>query len=295
MSVCKTCGKKYTKWIAPVSARGVCGDCFGAQLREECEAESQIDAAPALVTDMPPSEGNTDTVRGKAYPRPHVPLNVFLETLGFTLAFFSYRILFDLLEPSSKSIVTTQGLIASSLPHLGWILLVICLLNGGGSFQWRLPESEKAWLNEFRWAAILLVTSMLAKTIVVGIGREMHVPSGPSAWSEGFRHPSTWVAFQIITPLSVIYQELVYRVYMQSRLTQILRGHSVLVVPICSWLFAAMHGYPPLASLAVFVAGLVYGTSYQLNGKIPRLVIAHAANNMIGGFAWMLAKGLINR
>jgi hypothetical protein len=30
---------------------------------------------------------------------------------------------------------------------------------------------------------------------------------------------------------------------------------------------------------------VIYGTSYQLNGKIPRLVIAHAANNMIAGFA----------
>ena len=80
---------------------------------------------------------------------------------------------------------------------------------------------------------------------------------------------------------------------MQSRLTQILRGHSTLVVLISSGLFTAMHGYAPLGLIGVFVAGLIFGASYQLNGKIPRLVIAHAANNMIGGFAWIVAKGSI--
>jgi membrane protease YdiL (CAAX protease family) len=109
-----------------------------------------------------------------------------------------------------------------------------------------------------------------------------------------------WLAFQVLAPLSATYEELVCRVYMESRLTQILRGRSeradlpanILVVLICSGLFAAMHGYGPVGSIGVFVAGVVYGVSYQLNGKIPRLVIAHAANNMIGGFAWILAKGV---
>ena len=132
---------------------------------------------------------------------------------------------------------------------------------------------------------MILVTNMFARTIVTLIGREVHVGASPSVWVEALRHHNTWVAFQVIAPLSALYQELVCRVYMQSRLTQILRGHSILVVLICSWLFAAVHGYAPLGSINVFIAGLIYGASYQLNGKIPRLVIAHAANNMIGGFA----------
>jgi len=152
MSVCKTCGTKYSKWITPVSARGVCGDCFEAELRQEREAESQIDVAPELVAAAPPSERNADTVGEKARSQPHVPLDVFLETLGFTLAFFGYRILLALLGPASKATVTTQGLVASSLPQVGWILLVICLLNRSGSFQWQLPGSKKAWLIELKWA-----------------------------------------------------------------------------------------------------------------------------------------------
>src|ERR1700676_3676825 len=158
MSVCKTCGKKYSKWISLVSTRGVCGDCFEAELSQERKAEPQIDVAPALVTAAPLSEGNANSRGEKARPQPLVPLNVFLETLGVTLAVFGGRILLDLLGPASKSTVTTHGLVASSLPDLGWVLLVVCLLNRSGSFQWQLPGSKKAWLTEFGWGAVLLVT-----------------------------------------------------------------------------------------------------------------------------------------
>jgi len=285
MSVCKTCGKKYSKWITPVSARGVCGDCFEAELAQERKAEPQVDVAPLPVTAAPPSDGNADSLGEKARPQPVVAVDVFVETLGVTLVFFGGRILLDWLGPESKAIVTTQGIVARSLTDIGWILLVVCLLNRNGRFQWQLPGSKKAWLMEFGWGAVLLVTSMFAKTIVTLIGRELHVASSPTVWNEVLRHHNIWVAFQVTAPLSATYQELVCRVYMQSRLTQILRGHSILVVLICSWLFAAVHGYAPLGSIGVFVAGLIYGASYQLNGKIPRLVIAHAANNIIGGFA----------
>ncbi len=37
MAICKTCGKRYSKWTTPVSARGVCGECFYAELRGERE------------------------------------------------------------------------------------------------------------------------------------------------------------------------------------------------------------------------------------------------------------------
>ena len=304
MSVCKTCGKKYSKWITPVSARGVCGDCFEAELSQERKAQLPIDVARAVVTAAPPSEGSADGLGEKARPEPLVPFNVFFETLGVTLAVFGGRILLDLLGAASKSTVTTHGLVASSLPDLGWILLVVCLLNRSGSFQWQLPGSKKAWLMEFGWGAVLLMTNMAAKIIVLLIGWKMHLASSPNVWGEAFRNASspnvwgeafrnhsTWLTFQVLAPLSATYEELVCRVYMQSRLTQILRGHSTLVVLISSCLFTAMHGYGPLGLIGVFITGLILGASYQLNGKIPRLVIAHAASNMIGGFAWIAVKG----
>jgi hypothetical protein len=53
MAICNRCGKKYSKWTTPVSARGICADCFQADLSNENEVPLQEDltsfevAAPA--------------------------------------------------------------------------------------------------------------------------------------------------------------------------------------------------------------------------------------------------------
>lgn len=41
MAVCKVCRRKYNWWTAPVSAKGVCAECFAGQLRGEIAAEPQ--------------------------------------------------------------------------------------------------------------------------------------------------------------------------------------------------------------------------------------------------------------
>jgi hypothetical protein len=40
MAICKTCGNKYSKWTAPVSAKSVCRDCFTPEFSNEPEADS---------------------------------------------------------------------------------------------------------------------------------------------------------------------------------------------------------------------------------------------------------------
>ena len=281
MSVCKVCGKKYSKWTTPVSAHGVCTECFALKL-----ATKPKDEAPKVTNDAPlsvasaaaPHAGSGDE---KAILQPRTPIEIFVETLGVTLALFGGRILLGWLEPGSKSLVTTQELVASSLTYLGWSLVVICLLNRTAQFQWRLPGSKRAWRHEIEWGVLLFLIGVSVRALAYAIGREMNLRSGQTAWHQVMQNHNTWLAYQFIVPISAFYQELVYRVYLQSRLTQILRGRPVLVVLLCSWLFAAMHGYPPLQTLGIFVTGLLYGTSYQLNGKIPRLMIAHTVNNIV--------------
>jgi hypothetical protein len=45
MAICKSCGKKYSKWTTPVSARGVCGDCFESVLNDEPEVPPRGDVS----------------------------------------------------------------------------------------------------------------------------------------------------------------------------------------------------------------------------------------------------------
>ena len=53
MAICKTCGKKYSKWTTPVSARGVCRECFEVELGGERQIAPPEDVSPA------PSEQET--------------------------------------------------------------------------------------------------------------------------------------------------------------------------------------------------------------------------------------------
>jgi hypothetical protein len=41
MAICKTCGKKYSRWTVPVSARGVCSDCFEAEVNSERKVQAE--------------------------------------------------------------------------------------------------------------------------------------------------------------------------------------------------------------------------------------------------------------
>ena len=53
MAICKTCGKKYSKWTTPVSARGVCTDCFEVELNREREVEQKQKEDRSPVPDVP--------------------------------------------------------------------------------------------------------------------------------------------------------------------------------------------------------------------------------------------------
>ena len=55
MAICKTCGKKYSKWVTPVSARGICADCFESELNDEREVtpEQDLSALEMVPTEKP--------------------------------------------------------------------------------------------------------------------------------------------------------------------------------------------------------------------------------------------------
>ena len=50
MAICKTCGRKYSKFTTPVSARGVCRECFFDELDQNDDVAPIEQVAPALET-----------------------------------------------------------------------------------------------------------------------------------------------------------------------------------------------------------------------------------------------------
>jgi hypothetical protein len=49
VAICKTCGKKYSKWTTPVSARGVCRECFEVELCGVRQVAPPEDVSPAPI------------------------------------------------------------------------------------------------------------------------------------------------------------------------------------------------------------------------------------------------------
>jgi hypothetical protein len=60
MAICKACGTKYSKWTAPVSAGGVCPECFESVLSDEPEVKPE---EPVALSAIPRTEKRNIRIR----------------------------------------------------------------------------------------------------------------------------------------------------------------------------------------------------------------------------------------
>ena len=177
--------------------------------------------------------------------------------------------------------ISAETLFAEAFMQAGWCLLLWYLLSRREAFGWNLPVSAGQWFKEVGWGLLLMVC-LLVGTIAVGaVMHALGVHGSPGPWSQPLRDPSTKLVFCLLVPLAALNEELLFRVYVQSRLTRLLRGRPALVVLIGAGLFAVVHDYSLPGTMAVFVSGLIFAVSYQRNRRIPRLVIAHALLNLV--------------
>jgi membrane protease YdiL (CAAX protease family) len=179
----------------------------------------------------------------------------------------------------SSGDVTLTYLVADMLMRVGWCALIPILLSKRDAFDWKLPKTGREWGKEFGWG-LALILAIIGCSAVIGLLVSLLNLGESTQWSETARDPTMIAAFLMFTPIIGLEEELLFRVYAQTRLTQVLRSKTVLPVFIASGVFAAMHGYSLAGTLMILVFGLVLGASYQANGKIPRLVFAHTIWNV---------------
>jgi hypothetical protein len=60
MAICKSCGAKYSKWATPVSANGLCADCFESVLSNEREFKPE---EPISLSEIAPAEKRNIRIR----------------------------------------------------------------------------------------------------------------------------------------------------------------------------------------------------------------------------------------
>jgi membrane protease YdiL (CAAX protease family) len=253
---CASCGERSE---GPFDACWNCGRPLG-------------EAAILSVESEPPP--STETARSEEND---VPSTAFiLETFAVLLITCLYPIVahsFRSSEPSSS--ITLGRFLSDSLEDIGWAILVCCLLVKDRTFQWNLPTTWQRWAVEIPWGIGLYFLAAWFQSRVGSIARNIGFDSHATFWSQFLKDPKMLIAFRAQGPTSALYQELLFRVYLQTRLTKILRGRAMLSVPLCAWLFAEWHGYAPAETAALFASALVFGIVYQISRRVPRLVVAH--------------------
>lgn len=199
-----------------------------------------------------------------------------VELLGVFLAVCAADLFLSLMGYGvSGSSITVPLLVADMIMRIGWCILLPLLLTRRQAFDWKLPKSGSDWGKEFGWG-FLLFLAMVGLSIVIGyIVTLLNIGGSPTHWEQPMKNHAIVATLLLFLPVVGLHEELLFRVYFQTRLTQVLRGSRVLPVVIGALLFAFMHGYPLDGTLMMIAIGGVLGTSYQANGKIPRLVVAH--------------------
>jgi hypothetical protein len=74
MAICKSCGKKYSRWTTPVSAKGICTECFELELQTAPNAARA--EPPSFVRDS--SSETTSELLKKRRPRSRISLRSFI-------------------------------------------------------------------------------------------------------------------------------------------------------------------------------------------------------------------------
>jgi membrane protease YdiL (CAAX protease family) len=249
---------------------------------------TQRGVSPTDITAIPPPHGETDVPSGvdpadrgllAKTPVSARPARRLVETLGVVLITCGYPILRHALADPEKQVPFDIGpFVAGTCSDIGWILLLCWLLSRDEDFKWNLPASRRGWIAEAALGyGLCLVTTAIDVLIRLSAER-IGFADQPTRWDAILADPNARLAFRLLGPISALHQELLFRVYLQTRLSAILGRWSGWSVPMAAWLFAEVHGYPSVSTAAMFGVGLVFGMAYQVSRKIPRLVIAHAIN-----------------
>ena len=108
---------------------------------------------------------------------------------------------------------------------------------------------------------------MLIAAVLVQIGITHRVDTAPVLFSSD----GTRAGYSALMLFTVIYEEVLYRAYLQAKL-QSLIGGTALPVIVSAAMFATMHGYPLASTLILFTIGAFYGIVYSMTRELPRLV-----------------------
>lgn len=258
---CKHCGERNPPRFA------ICWNC----------GQSLEDAERVKSTE-PPNEDDRRTLSFQSISKHLADHQTdWCELVAVLLATFVYHIL-------RTSIIQRVNISTGSLTgiswYVGWSMLLWILIRHDSSSAQPVPLRESKWIHEVLFAVLILAADFALSYVVAILAHDMRLPIGQPPVFVEISGLQSWMSHGVLLFFAAAYEEMMYRVYLQSKLESLL-GDTVLSIAISAMIFAASHGYPPAPTLRIFAMGALYGTIYHYARRLPRLVLAHWMHNLL--------------
>lgn len=156
------------------------------------------------------------------------------------------------------------------LPPLGIFFTLLLWQQKNFKLRPILQKPKRADLRKIAKSALLFTPAILTLAYLLEPERFMQMP---------LKRPGLWLMIMFFYPLiSVIAQEIIYRVYFYHRYQPLFEARPNLAMTVNATLFAIGHiiFLNPLAITLTFLGGLIFARRYQRTGNLWLVIIEHS-------------------
>ncbi len=268
--VCKDCGE-----INPPKFE-ICWNC-GRGLEDAEAVES-----PRLAE---PQQEQLAAVAAAASEAPAMPTPTWgrwLELIAVVLVTcYPYLLAGLLYERGGQRTIDAEHLLRFVPYYIGMAVVLWVLIRRDTLMPQPKPVGQSNWFEEIVYAFLILLANWCLGMLVMMLTADWHVPKSAHDSNLAFTSDAVRLAYGATLLFSALYEEVLFRVYLQAKLQSLLGGRATLPIVTSAVLFAACHGYSLRGTLRVFATGIGYGVAYQFSRRVPRLVLSHWMHNLV--------------
>lgn len=145
------------------------------------------------------------------------------------------------------------------------------------------PKSigKSNWIVEAVYAFLILLANWCLGILVLRFTTNWDIPKNAQANELVFASDAVRAAYAATLFFSALYEEVLFRVYLQAKLQSLMGGRVVVPIIASAVVFAECHGYSLRGTLRIFATGICYGIAYQYGRRVPRIVAAHWMHNLL--------------
>jgi membrane protease YdiL (CAAX protease family) len=264
-SICTGCGERNPPHFA------LCWNCSASL--ENAEKAAAVEE---------PDEDDANQIQTVASDNPFGRWTGWYELIAVLLLAFVDRFVILLVYYGwnrSRDVTFDSVAYLTYLPYyIGLSMLLWTLVRRDREIKQPLALSKCNWWIEIAFALAIVFANMVIVRFVGAFAFQIGASAAKKA-HETITHTAItgvdqWVVSLVYWFCVALFEEFLYRVYLQSKFESLLRN-TPLAILLSAALFAISHGYPWPGTLRVFATGVLFGTIYSCSHRVPRLVLAH--------------------